>query len=241
MDFTNVYEDAKRAEAYDKLEFPGTYYLAYRDLPAIFEKHAPGRAALDFGCGTGRSTRFLERHGFDAVGVDISEEMVRRARERDPRGDYRVVGNGDLSSLPSDAFDLVLAAFTFDNIPTESSKTSLFSQLGRVVNGGGRIVALVSAPEIYTHEWASFTTKDFPENAKAKAGDTVKIIMTDVEDRRPVEDIVWPDEDYRRVFSAAGLEVVDVARPLGLASEPYEWASETTVAPWTIYVLGRAS
>jgi len=68
----------------------------------------------------------------------------------------------------------------------------------------------------------------------------VKIIMTDVEDRRPVEDVVWPDADYRRVFAAAGLQIVGVCRPLGLASEPYPWVSETTVAPWTIYVLGRA-
>lgn len=238
-DFTNVYDDAARAAAYDKLEFPGTYYLAYRDLPAIFEKHAAGRSALDFGCGTGRSTRFLKRHGFNAIGVDISEEMVRRARERDPEGDYRVVGGGDLSSLAPNSFDLALAAFTFDNIPSETLKTSLFSQLGRLVGASGRIVALVSSPAIYTHEWASFTTKDFPENARAKAGDTVKIIMTDVEDRRPVEDVVWPDDDYRRVFAAAGLVAVDVARPLGQAAEPFAWVSETTVAPWTIYVLSR--
>jgi hypothetical protein len=33
MDFRNVYEDSKRADAYAKMEFPGTYYLAYRDLP----------------------------------------------------------------------------------------------------------------------------------------------------------------------------------------------------------------
>lgn len=240
MDFTNVYEDAKRAEAYDKLEFPGTYYLAYRDLPAIFDRYAPGRAALDFGCGTGRSTRFLKRLGFEAVGVDISEEMVRRARERDPDGDYRVVGDGDLGALSSESFDVALAAFTFDNIPTEERKTRLFSELRRVLRRDGRIVILVSSPEIYTHEWASFTTRDFPENATAKCGDTVKIIMTDVEDRRPVEDIVWPDEDYRRVFTAAGLTVIDVHEPLGLASEPYAWVSETTVAPWTIYVLERA-
>jgi hypothetical protein len=39
MDFTNVYEDAKRAESYARLEFPGTYYLAYRDIPGIIEKY----------------------------------------------------------------------------------------------------------------------------------------------------------------------------------------------------------
>ena len=110
----------------------------------------------------------------------------------------------------------------------------------RRLHGSRQLPRSRSAPEIYTHEWASFTTKDFPENAKAAAGDTVKIIMTDVEDRRPVEDVVWPDADYRRVFASAGLQVVDVVRPLGLEPEPIAWVSETTVAPWTIYVLERA-
>ena len=61
--FRNVYEDAGRAEAYSRLEFPGTYFLAYRDLPALLGRHVGGRRALDFGCGAGRSTRFLRRLG----------------------------------------------------------------------------------------------------------------------------------------------------------------------------------
>ena len=65
MGLFNSYEDAKRAETYAKLEFPGTYYLAYRDLPGIIFDHVKGRKALDFGCGTGRSTRFLQKIGFD--------------------------------------------------------------------------------------------------------------------------------------------------------------------------------
>lgn len=61
MAFSNSYKDAKRAEAYAKLEFPSTYYLAYRDLPKIISEHVKGREALDFGCGTGRLTRFLQK------------------------------------------------------------------------------------------------------------------------------------------------------------------------------------
>jgi SAM-dependent methyltransferase len=71
MKFSNSHEDPKRAEAYAKLEFPGTYYLAYRDLPEIIFEHVRGREALDFGCGTGRSIRFLRKLGFSTVGVDI--------------------------------------------------------------------------------------------------------------------------------------------------------------------------
>jgi SAM-dependent methyltransferase len=170
MRFRNVYEDARRAEAYAKLEFPGTYYLAYRDLPEIICQHVKGKRGLDFGCGTGRSTRFLVGLGFDAIGVDIAEDMLKQARVRDPQGDYRLLGDGRLRQLGDMVFDLVLSVFTFDNIPTMDRKNALFSELGDVLAVEGKIVSVVSSPEIYTHEWASFTTKDFPENLNARTG-----------------------------------------------------------------------
>ena len=33
--FPNVDDNEARADAYSKLEFPRTYYLDYRDLPAV--------------------------------------------------------------------------------------------------------------------------------------------------------------------------------------------------------------
>lgn len=124
MDFSNTYEDAKYAEAYAKLEFQNTYYLAYRDLPEIILEQVKGRKAMDFGCGTGRSTRFLQKLGFDAIGVDISEDMIKKAREVEPQGDYRLVKDGNLSHIKQETFDLVLSAFTFDNIPTMEKRLS---------------------------------------------------------------------------------------------------------------------
>lgn len=239
MQFDNVYDDAKRAEAYAKLEFPGTYYLAYRDLPEIISEHVKGRKALDFGCGTGRSTRFLKRIGFDTTGIDIAEGMLKQARAKDPKGDYRLIQEGDLRKLQAKAFDLVLSAFTFDNIPTMEKKVALFRELAILLRSKGRIVNLVSSPEIYTHEWASFTTKDFPENRYAKSGDKVKIIMTDVEDQRPVEDILWTDEAYQEVYKQAGLKLIKMYKPLAKDDEPYKWVNETRIAPWVIYVLKK--
>jgi SAM-dependent methyltransferase len=240
-EFSNVYDDEARAEAYAELEFPGTYYLAYRDLPAIIHEHVGGRRALDFGCGAGRSTRFLRALGFDAVGVDSSEPMLERARERDPGGDYRHVPDGDLGGMAAGAFDLVLSAFTFDNIPTMEKKITLFSSLRRLLAGGGRIVSLVSAPEIYVNEWASFSTTGFPENRAARSGDTVRIVMLDVEDRRPVEDILWTDEAYLEVYERAGLLPLRTYRPLAGQADAVLWVNETTIAPWVIYVLGPAN
>jgi SAM-dependent methyltransferase len=100
-DMHNSYEDIQRAAAYAELELPGTYALAYRDLPAIIARHVQGRKAFDFGCGTGRSTRFLANLGFNPVGVDIAPEMIDQARALDPGGDYRLIDDGDLARLPA--------------------------------------------------------------------------------------------------------------------------------------------
>jgi SAM-dependent methyltransferase len=239
VSFTNVYGDTKRAEAYAKLEFPGTYYLAYRDLPAIIAAHVTGRAALDFGCGAGRSTRFLKKLGFDTIGIDISSSMIQLAANADPAGTYRLVDDGDFSAFGPARFDLVLSAFAFDNIPGAARRCELLRDLGQLLNNEGRIILLGSTPEIYTHEWASFTTKDFPENRRAKSGDEVRNVMKDVEDKRPVVDQIWFHEDYLNLFDAAGLDLVSRHAPLGREDEPYEWVTETSMAPWVIYVLRK--
>ncbi|MFH1687155.1 MAG: class I SAM-dependent methyltransferase [bacterium] len=239
MSFQNVYEDDQRARAYAKLEFPGTYYLAYREVPGIIGEYASGRRALDFGCGAGRSTRFMQKLGFETVGVDISRNMINQARAVDPDGDYRLISETGLSKFAEASFDLVMCAFPFDNVPTMATKVALFSELGRVLSDGGIIINLVSSPEIYLNEWASFSTKDFPENRDAQSGDQVRIIMKDVADQRPVEDILWSDDAYRETYRQAGLGLVRTVRPLGRRDEPYDWVSETKIAPWTIYILKR--
>jgi ubiquinone/menaquinone biosynthesis C-methylase UbiE len=235
--FSNVYEDKLRADAYAKLEFPGTYYLAFRDLPEIISKHIHGTKAIDFGCGTGRSTRFLRKLGFEVIGIDISDPMIARARERDPEGEYCLVASDSLNELKSNAYDLVLSAFAFDNIATMEKKVTLFQSFKRLLKRGGCIINLVSSPEIYVNEWTSFSTKNFPENRTARSGDKVLIVMLDVEDRRPVEDIFWTDQDYQEVYKRAGLLPIQTHRPLGNQSEPISWVTETTISPWAIYVL----
>jgi SAM-dependent methyltransferase len=235
--FGNVYEDEERARAYATLQFPGTYYLAFRDLPALIRRYNHGSRSLDFGCGTGRSTRFLGNFGLNVIGADISQAMLDQARALDPSGDYHLVRDNIACEFEAGSFDLILAAFTFDNMPTEA-KANALSRLRSLLTPDGCLLLVVSSPEIYVNEWASFSTRDFPENFHARDGDLVRIIMLDVADRRPVEDVFCTDAHYRSLFECAGLKVLDVQRPLATGKEATRWVSEITTAAWTIYVLG---
>lgn len=239
--FSNAYADPRRADSYASLAFPGTYALAFRDLPSIFAAHVEGRRALDFGCGAGRSTRFLGDLGFEAVGVDIAAPMVERARALDPgpgAGSRYVLIDDDPAALPPGPFDLVLAAYPFDNIGDPGHRVALLAGLRRRLSLPGRLVLLASSPELYVHEWVTFTTEAYPENARAGSGDPVRIAIKEGDDPRPVQDFRWFDRDYRDAFRQAGLEVLEVHRPRATGAEPVEWISEVAVAPWVIYVTG---
>lgn len=236
--FHNTYDDADYAASYARLEWDGTYRLIQRDLPGVLREHVTGHRALDFGCGTGRSTRMLRACGFEAVGIDIAPFMIEQAQALDPDGDYRLIEDGDLAALPAGPFDLVLAAFPFDNTPMADKPRLLVALRDRLATTG-RFVNVVSTPEIYTHEWASFSTRDFSENARARDGDVVRIVTTAFPDARPCRDVLCSDQAYRRMYAEADLEVIADHRPLGRDGEGMSWVSETRIAPWVIWVLGR--
>lgn len=69
------------AEIYDSNVFTGNT-LAEVDFLVEHLGLAPGAAILDVGCGTGRHSVELARRGFAVTGLDLSGEMLARARAR---------------------------------------------------------------------------------------------------------------------------------------------------------------
>jgi SAM-dependent methyltransferase len=69
------------AEIYDSNVFTGNT-LAEVDFLVEHLELAPGAAILDVGCGTGRHSVELARRGFAVTGLDLSGEMLARARAR---------------------------------------------------------------------------------------------------------------------------------------------------------------
>ena len=111
-----------------------------------------GGRALDFGCGVGRLSQALADHFQEVVGVDISEEMLNRARELDRHGPDRVryllntaVG---LPGLESGSFDFVYSNITLQHIPPRFVRVYV-AEFFRVLRPGGvALFQMRSGPRI---------------------------------------------------------------------------------------------
>jgi len=241
MSFSNPYNDDALAAKYAKLGIDKTYYLAYRDVADVFREYGMSGNVLDYGCGTGRSTRFLRDHGFSATGVDISEAMIKEAREQENKAKYRLIKPGDLTGFTDSEFDLVLSMWPFDSIATVREKTETLMEIARVLKPGGWAILVASSPEIYKREWVSFSSSEFPENKGARDGDKVKVFIKEASDRRVVEDILCTEATYEAIFRETPLMLLRKRSPLAAAEDSYQcdWISELSHAPWMVFILKK--
>jgi len=97
--------------------------------------------AVEIGPGLGRILRSLVAdHGFErAVGVDISAEMVRQARELvpDPRIDFEIGTGAGLGPVDDQSADLVMSFTVFQHIPKVAVIEQYLAEAGRVLRPGG--------------------------------------------------------------------------------------------------------
>lgn len=105
--------------------------------------------ALDLGCGLGRVSVHLAA-AFERVdALDISPEMIERARELSaPPGLHFSVGSGsDLSGFEAGSFDLVFSYIVFQHVASDSVLASYLREVARVLRPRGRgVVQFDSRP-----------------------------------------------------------------------------------------------
>lgn len=137
-----------KKDAWNKEE----YYESGREdiekyvLP-YFAKHGITReiygryTVLDIGCGTGRLVRALAAQCGRVMGIDISEEMIRRAKEDNAHltNVEWVVGDGKgLQPCADGSVDFCFSFIVLQHIPSKRVITSYFREIYRVLKPGGR-------------------------------------------------------------------------------------------------------
>jgi SAM-dependent methyltransferase len=131
-----------------------------REIDALMKQLAAlgvpaGRdGVLDFGCGVGRVTRALRSHFAAAVGVDISESMLARARELNaavPGLEFQLNDAADLRSVGDRRFDLVYTRIVLQHVAGRAVARAYIEEFLRVLAPGG--VAVFQIPVHIPHRY----------------------------------------------------------------------------------------
>jgi ubiquinone/menaquinone biosynthesis C-methylase UbiE len=104
---------------------------------------------LDIGCGSGNYTGALARQGLKIEGLDISEEMLGKARRKYPEILFH---QGDARALPftNEQFHgatCILAAHHIDNL------AAAFSETYRILQSQAHFILFTATPQQMKHYW----------------------------------------------------------------------------------------
>jgi SAM-dependent methyltransferase len=100
----------------------------------------PSDVALDIGCGVGRLTRAIAKRARLVYGIDVSREMIERAREHNLEVDNVewLVGDGtSLRPIPDGGVDACLSHVVFQHIPDPRITLGYVAEMARVLRPGG--------------------------------------------------------------------------------------------------------
>lgn len=108
----------------------------------------PHGEILDLGCGPGDVTRYLRKQREKVTGIDLSAEMVRRAKAVDPTGRYEV---GDFTSLlPRQPLAGITAFYSLIHLDQDIVALALACWRAALMPGG-RVLIAVHAGDASIH------------------------------------------------------------------------------------------
>ncbi len=110
---------------------------------------AGGGRALELGIGTGRIALPLAGHGVEVYGIDLSNAMVAKLREK-PGGAEIPVAIGDFATTRVEgAFSLAYLVFnTINNLTTQEGQVACFRNVAAHLEPGGCFVIEVGVPDL---------------------------------------------------------------------------------------------
>jgi 2-polyprenyl-3-methyl-5-hydroxy-6-metoxy-1,4-benzoquinol methylase len=123
------------------------HYIAAGSAPArhFAAAFTPGSRILDIGCGSGRDLQALLDAGYDADGIDATQEMLGQAKTTYPNLSTRLTCDTlpNLASVLDASYDGILCWAVLMHLPEEFLFDTVFN-LRRILKPGGRL--LISTP-----------------------------------------------------------------------------------------------
>jgi ubiquinone/menaquinone biosynthesis C-methylase UbiE len=124
------------------------YFNDLTDIPYIdkfLEKLSSNAKILDVGSGPGQFTKYMLTKGFDVIGADYSEEMLKIAEKMVPETKFYKRDMRDIG-FENNYFDGLLVAYSLIHIPSEDIPKTLTS-FYRILKSSGYLEIIAQSGE----------------------------------------------------------------------------------------------
>ncbi len=118
--------------------FSETRTKPWKNFRFLFEDVSEGADVLDLGCGNGRFFEILKIKNVNYIGIDKSEKLISKAKERYPEADFKV-GDGLDIPCPNNEFDYVFSIAVLHHIPSENMRIDFLREIKRVLKPEGKV------------------------------------------------------------------------------------------------------
>ncbi len=139
MSTADFIEENKKVYNAIASHFSATRQVLWDDLKDLQPFAKSGMSILDIGCGNGRLYQMFDGLSIRYTGVDQSEGLIEKARERFPEAEFVVASMVELP-LPDASFDLIYSIAAFHHLPTEELRLQALGEMKRVLKPGGKII-----------------------------------------------------------------------------------------------------
>ena len=126
--YDNWYNSAT-GQMYDKLE--------KKAFDSLIGNHNDSKQLLEIGCGTGHWSRFFSEKGFEVMGIDISEKMVKTANKKNIPHCHFQVADGQNLSFSDNSFDVAAAIATLE---FSENLERIITEMARCVKSEGKLL-----------------------------------------------------------------------------------------------------
>lgn len=136
----SIGEFTKAAKNYES-DKAGIYKMCRKDYPPILAeiRNKPFETLLDAGCGTAPMVSLLSEEYPKArfTGLDLTPEMINRAKRKDLKNAEFVVGDCESMPFEDSSFDIVINSQSFHHYPNPQA---FFNEVARVLKPDGMLV-----------------------------------------------------------------------------------------------------